>query len=216
MTTRETEKAKLSIIIVVHDQAMLLEQNLSLFLSQQYEAAYEVIVVDDSSTDDTPDVLQHMKAQYPHLYTTFIPKSVIFNPSRLRIAMNVGSKAAHHDRVMFASIDRPPKSDTWLEELATQMTNEDEVILIYNGRRQQDTVRYQIFSELEEAHPLIYKAERCSGKGHRGRWFKFLRGHYEAAVVKRSRIHDVIGLFDRPVKGFSLFLLSLRTLWKNI
>ena len=53
-----------SIVLSVHDQAQELERNLPRLLSQQYPH-YEVIVVDESSTDGTADTLKRLKAQYP-------------------------------------------------------------------------------------------------------------------------------------------------------
>ena len=44
--------------MAVCDQAHDLEQNLPAFLTQEYEPGYEVIVVDETSTDDTPNVLR--------------------------------------------------------------------------------------------------------------------------------------------------------------
>ena len=75
MTTEE-QKRPISIVMTVHDQAELLEQNLPAFLTLTYEGQYEVIVVDDMSTDETPDVLKRIKAEYPRLYSTFLPSSV--------------------------------------------------------------------------------------------------------------------------------------------
>ena len=80
----------------VHDEAEALEKNLPLFLTQQSKRAVEVIVVDDDSTDETPDVLKRLKAEYPNLYTTFIPNSPP-NPWRRRLALTVGAKAAKGD-----------------------------------------------------------------------------------------------------------------------
>ena len=70
-----TNERRFSIIMAVCDQAYELKENLTAFLSQQYEPGYEVIVVDESSTDETPDVLKLLKNDYPKLYTTFLPKS---------------------------------------------------------------------------------------------------------------------------------------------
>ena len=47
-----------SVIITVYNQAHDLEEQLPAFLKQEYEPGYEVIVVDESSTDETPDVLK--------------------------------------------------------------------------------------------------------------------------------------------------------------
>ena len=87
-----SERPKISVIMAVQDQAHDLELNLPIFLTQQGEADYEVIVVNDSSTDETTDVLKRMKAEYPHLYTTFLPSSIVPYPSRLRLALTIGAK----------------------------------------------------------------------------------------------------------------------------
>lgn len=64
-----------SIVLAVHDNAYELEERLPQLLEQQYRGKWEVIIVDESSTDDTQDVLTRAKAKYPRLYTTFIPES---------------------------------------------------------------------------------------------------------------------------------------------
>ena len=46
---------RFSIIMTVYDQAGELEENLPAFLQQEYEPGYEVIVVDESSTDRSGD-----------------------------------------------------------------------------------------------------------------------------------------------------------------
>ena len=63
-----------SIIIPVHNNAMEIERNLPGLLEQEYSGKYEVIVVDESSNDETEDVLKRLKSQYANLYTTFIPE----------------------------------------------------------------------------------------------------------------------------------------------
>ena len=44
--------------MTVYDQAYELQENLTAFLTQQYAPGYEVVVVDESSTDETPDILK--------------------------------------------------------------------------------------------------------------------------------------------------------------
>ena len=55
-------KPTFSVVMTVYDNARELEENLPAYLGQNYERGYEVIVVDESSTDDTDDVLTRFKA----------------------------------------------------------------------------------------------------------------------------------------------------------
>lgn len=211
--TEQHTSSTLSIVLVVHDQADLLTQNLPSFLTLCGEYGHEVIVVDDASTDDTPDVLKRMKEDYACLYTTFLPASVR-NPSRLRLAMTVGAKAAHNQRVVLANISRPPMSATWLQGLAEGTV---ETVLVYSGRKSNNTVlRHQYFDSLEEAAKFIIKAERKSGHGHQGRWLKYRRGMYEAVAVERQHIFDAIKLIDLPLSWQRLLGLRIAVVWNNL
>ena len=212
-TDKQTTSKGLSVVIVVHDMAVETEQNLPRFLDMECETGYEVIVVDDSSTDETPDVLNRLKAEYPKLYTTFLPQSVVFNPSRLQLALTVGVKAAHYATVVLADIQRPPLSGDRLQELQQEAA---EVTMVYSGRREDSPIRIQTWNELDEAAPLIRKAERRSGKGHQGRWLKFKRGHYDAVAIRHERIHDAVRLFDKKIGFGTLLGLRLRVFWKNL
>ena len=206
------ENCKTSIVIVAHDQAALLEQNLPIFLHLQQEGGVEVVVVDDASTDETPDVLKRLKEEYETLYTTFMPISVR-NPSRLRLALSIGVKATHGQRIVFADIERPPVNDSWLSDIAD---DGHEVVFLYNREKsKEEPVRYQYFQRLEDARRLITKAERQQGSGHQGNCMKLWRGHYDALVVKRERMFDVIKYFDLPVNGGKLLGHQLATFWSN-
>ncbi len=198
--------------MAVHEQSHALEQNLSQFLSPQGDIPYEVIVVDDASTDETPDILKRFKKDYPQLYTTFLPKSQIPNPSRIRLALTIGAKAAHSNRIVITDITRPPISDEWLNILIDNLDEAADVMLLYHNK----TNTFQSWNTLEEATPYILKAERRSKHGHRGRFLLFRRGLYSAVVVKKDIIHETIKLFDQHIGGFRLAGLYLKILWSNL
>lgn len=185
-----------SIILAVHNAADKLEQNLPAFLETASEVGAQVIVVDDMSNDETPDVLTRMKAEHSDvLYTTFLPESVIVNPSRLRLALSVGAKAAKTPYIIMASIERPPRNVGWLYGMA-----DSEAALVYSLRKGNQVVHVTT-TDVEELRPTILKAERKKGRGHRGRFLKMRRGLYDAVCVHRDHVFDVINMFDRPV-GF--------------
>ena len=208
MTTEE-QKRPISIVMTVHDQAELLEQNLPAFLTLTYEGQYEVIVVDDMSTDETPDVLKRIKAEYPRLYSTFLPSSVIVNPSRKRLALSVGAKAAHYDYIVLAVIRRTPINTDWLAGLA-----DGEASLVFCNRKR-DSVTHVVATELKDLQYIILKAERRSFKEYWSRWFRKQRGLYDAIGVRKEHVFDAIMLFDQKIRGFRLLGLRLRV-WLGI
>ena len=143
-------------VIVVHDQSEVLERNLPQFLTVASAAQGEIIIVDDSSTDSTPDVLKRLKEGNPHLYSTFLPKSTILNKSRLQLALNIGIKAALSQRIVFADITRPPLVNEWLTGLAN-----GEVTAVYCYLKHgAPEVTHQLFDNREEAANFMLKAER--------------------------------------------------------
>lgn len=198
-------------VIVVHDQAEALERNLPQFLTVASAAQGEVIVVDDSSTDQTPDVLKLFKENNPHLYTTFLPSSVP-NKSRLQLALNIGRKAALSQRIVFADITRPPLVTEWLSGLA-----DGAVAAVYcrlkHGAPQ---VVHQLFDDLDEAANFIRKAERRGGGGHKGRWFRMRRGKYDAIAVGKEQAVDAIKLFDQRLSMGRKMRLSMGIFFKNL
>lgn len=208
MTTEE-QKRPISIVMTVHDQAELLEQNLPAFLTLTYEGQYEVIVVDDMSTDETPDVLKRIKAEYPRLYSTFLPSSVIVNPSRKRLALSVGAKAAHYDYIVLADIRRTPINTDWLAGLA-----DGEASLVFCNRKR-DSVTHVVATELKDLQYIILKAERRSFKEYWSRWFRKQRGLYDAIGVRKEHVFAAIMLFDQKIRGFRLLGLRLRV-WLGI
>jgi hypothetical protein len=201
----------ISVVIVVHDQAEVLEHNLPQFLTVASASQGEVIVVDDSSTDNTPDVLKLFKEGNPQLYTTFLPKSVP-NKSRLQLALNIGAKAALSSRIVFADITRPPLVNEWLTGLA-----EGTVTVVYcrlkHGTPQ---VLHQLFDDIEEASNVVLKAERRGGGGHRGHWFRMRRGMYDAIAVNKEQIVDAIKLFDQRLTAGRKMKLGVGVFFKNL
>lgn len=203
-----------SIIMSVCDDASLIEENLPAYLEQEYETGYEVIVVDESSTDNTADVLKLQKNEHPNLYTTFLPR-----PNRLvnrpRLALTLGVKAAKNDWVVFTDISTPPPSSQWLTELSASTAGSVALILGYVNRKT-DVVRLQTFETIDDARRLISKTERRKANGHKGRWLRYLRGKYDFVAVHRADGHEALKLFERDIRGSSLLACNVGTLMHNL
>ncbi|MDR1593140.1 MAG: glycosyltransferase, partial [Prevotellaceae bacterium] len=84
-------------------------------LEQNYPE-YELIVVNDNSTDDSDEVLKLAQNRYPHLQI----RNLIANKSvhGKSVVLGVGIKAAKYSRIVVADVACRPSAD-WLKTLST-------------------------------------------------------------------------------------------------
>ena len=208
------KEPQFTVVMMASNQAAEVEQNLPGFLEQDYEPGYEVVVVDESSTDDTDDLLKRLKLEHPHLYTTFLPKHGP-NTTRPKMGLNLGVKAAKYEWLVITSINTPPPSADWLKELAAYIDDSTPLTLGYISRKD-GSVRLQPFSQLSQAQPLISKAERRLGKGHQGKRLRYLCGKYDFVVTPTQTGHEALNMYECNISGWRLFWLRVRVMLYNL
>ena len=121
----------LSIIICARDESDNLLRNLPSILEQDYPN-FEVIVVNDGSTDESEDILKLMSARYPQLYHTFTPDGSRYL-SRKKLALTLGIKASKHDWLVFTEANCKPTSNQWLRLMARNFTSKTDIVLGYSN-----------------------------------------------------------------------------------
>jgi glycosyltransferase involved in cell wall biosynthesis len=203
---------KYSVIMTVYDNGSDLEQHLPAFLTQTYEPGYEVIVVDESSTDDTDDVLKLLKQQYPHLYTTFLPKPDI-HITRKRLALTIGVKASKNEWIIFSDVNAFPLDENWLQTIDDNLGSTSDIML---GRYKKDKLQMSLFEDLEVVSNYIVKSERQRADGHKGTHMRKLRGKYDFIVVRADKAHELLKFFDQSVGFGRLLNLRMSILFRNL
>ena len=123
----ETKLPGISIIITAKNEAQNLQKNLPLILNQDYPN-YQVVVVDNASTDSTDDVLNSFKLKHDNLYTTYIPTESE-NVNDKKLAITIGIKAAKHDILLFTEPDTKPLTKNWVYEYAKTFNKGKDVVL---------------------------------------------------------------------------------------
>ena len=121
----------ISVIVCARNESINLEAYLPLLLQQDYPE-YEVIVVNDRSTDDTEEILKLLSYKYPHLKTTFIPDRARFIDSK-KMAVTLGIKSASNDVLLFTDADCYPRSKDWLTLMARNFTDTTQMVLGYGA-----------------------------------------------------------------------------------
>jgi glycosyltransferase involved in cell wall biosynthesis len=126
-----------SVIICGKNEAANLRKYLPTILSQRYgpdnRPSYEVIVVNDASTDDTARVLQELQQQYGHLKVVHIPLDATRDLKGKKYALSVGVAQAQHDRLVLTDADCAPASDRWLQHMAAPLNNGKHIVAGYGG-----------------------------------------------------------------------------------
>ena len=205
-------KQGFSIIMTVYNQSDELKENLPAFLTQAYEPGDEVIVVDESSTDDTPDVLKLYKQDYPILYTTFLPK-----PNRLytrkKMAFNIGIKASKYEWVILQNINNKPKDEHELQTIVDALDEEAELTFGYISKK---GIRLQSFISYEDARYHILKAERRLKHIYNRQQMSYVWGRYNFIVVRKDICYEVLKYFEQKVSATSLLNYRFHILLKNI
>jgi len=126
----------LSVIICARNEADNLEVCLPIILSQDYPD-FEVIVVNDCSTDNTDEVLGKMQSIYPGLKVTNIKRDRKFNHGK-KLAVIIGMKSAKNDQLVFTDADCRPESDQWLRRMGRHFSGKTDIVLGYGGYLKQD------------------------------------------------------------------------------
>lgn len=203
---------RFSIIMTVYDQAGELEENLPAFLQQEYEPGYEVIVVDESSTDRSGDVLKLLKNNYPHLYSTFLPK-----PNRLvsrrKLAFHLGVKASKYEWIIFTKVERKPEATDILKAISDNIDDDAELTLGYSVKK---GIRLQPFSTCSEASSHIKRIERKLSKVRERKRMNYVWGRYDFIVMRKDVVYDVLDLFEQKLSLAKMLGIRTSIFMKNL
>jgi len=123
--------AGVSVIVCARNEEKNLERFLPLILEQDHPN-FEVVVVNDSSNDQSEDLLISLSERYKQLRYTSIPANN--NPMRgKKLALTIGLKSALFDQVVLTDADCYPLSNQWLKRMSAHLTQDKRVVLGYGG-----------------------------------------------------------------------------------
>ena len=108
----------ISIVVCAYNEQKLLQQCLSSLIDQKYEnTSYEVIIVDDESSDETPEIAETFIQQLDEGQPAF--RYLRIKHGGLSIARNTGIASSRYEIIAFIDGDAIAKPD-WLHQLAAR------------------------------------------------------------------------------------------------
>jgi hypothetical protein len=116
-----------SVIICAHNEYQNLKNQLKSILEQDY-ADFEVIVVNDRSSDSTDELLLTYQENYPHLKLITI-KGVAEGTNPKKNALTIGIQAAKNEIILLTDADCSVTSKHWIAKMAQCYKNNTEIVL---------------------------------------------------------------------------------------
>ena len=125
-----------SVIIYVKNQYYDLQNFLPALLEQDYPQ-FEVIIVNDGTTEKNNNTLLRLKERYANLYFTHIPDESR-NISRKKLGLTLGIKAAKYDCLLFTEADSRTRSNNWIQLMARHFKKNKIVVLGMSAKEEED------------------------------------------------------------------------------
>ena len=113
-----------SVIVCAHDEAKNIINTLPKILTQSYKP-YEVVFVNDASTDHTEAIIKRLQLKYPHLRLVSLP----FSSPGKKEALEAGVRAAKYTLLVLSDADCTPVSNQWLKHMVDPLIQGKEIVL---------------------------------------------------------------------------------------
>ncbi|MBQ0056833.1 MAG: glycosyltransferase [Bacteroidales bacterium] len=129
------EQPGVTVVVYAHNQSDDLLRNLPVLFDNDYPF-FDVVVVDDGSTDDTEDVLKQMDQRSEHFQHTTIDEKVR-TVSHRKLAMMLGVKASHNDYIIMTQAQCVPASPKWISSVMSRFVPGVDVVMspvVYESR----------------------------------------------------------------------------------
>ncbi|WP_040278368.1 glycosyltransferase [Psychroserpens damuponensis] len=119
-----------SVIICAKNEADNLKTNLPFIVSQSHPS-FEVVLINDNSSDHTLKVMEAFKKDYEHIKIVNIQPNEKFWGNK-KYALTLGIKAAKHNTLLFTDADCKPLSKHWINEMSARFNSEKALVIGYS------------------------------------------------------------------------------------
>jgi glycosyltransferase involved in cell wall biosynthesis len=194
---------KVTVVVPSYNSGDHIERLVGSLLGQSLPPSqYEVILVDDGSTDATPQRFDELAATYPHIRTIHIPNSGW--PGRPR---NLGADAASGEYVYFVD------ADDWLEPEALERMydmgrrNDSDIVIgrvLGHGRRVPGTLFQRNRESVTVGSAPLMETLTC----HKMFRTQFLRDHAIRFPEGRRRLEDHVFVIEAYLRAGVVSVLS--------
>lgn len=125
------KKLAVSVIVCAKNEAENVSKFVPLLAAQNYPN-FEIILIDDASSDDTLDIFEEFEKQYSNVRLVKVENNEAFWGNK-KFALTLGIKAAKNEYLLFTDADCRPASENWISEMSSHFTLKKTIVLGYGG-----------------------------------------------------------------------------------
>jgi glycosyltransferase involved in cell wall biosynthesis len=101
-------------------------------LAEQNYPDFEIVLIDDASSDSTLDIFEEFEKTYPNIRLVKVKNNEAFWGNK-KYALTLGIKAAKKEYLLFTDADCYPTSKEWITAMSSQFSRKKTIVLGYSG-----------------------------------------------------------------------------------
>lgn len=126
-TENNSKKLPVSVIIYSKNQAKELINLIPTLLNQNYYL-FELVVVNNASSDETTDLLKEFEMLYPNVKAVNVQNNEAFWGSK-KYALTLGIKAAKYEYILFVNAEEVVPSNDWMLQMTSHFTLNKTIVI---------------------------------------------------------------------------------------
>ena len=123
------KKIPISVIVCAKNEAENSVNFIPLLAEQNYPD-FEIVLIDDASSDATLAIFEGFEKQYPNIRLVKVENNEAFWGNK-KYALTLGIKAARKEYLLFTDADCYPTSKDWIAAMSSQFTMQKTIVLGY-------------------------------------------------------------------------------------
>jgi len=152
-----------TVLLVSNGDPVALDEHLPIYLTQDYPAGYQVVVVTEKADLESENVLKRYLNDEAKLYHTFVPDTSRYM-SKNKLAITLGVKASQNEWIILTDPRCKPAGSHWLEAMSSYMGTDTSMVMGYVNYS--DEARpFHRFERVHKALYLLHEAQE--GRAYR-------------------------------------------------
>lgn len=125
------KRIPVSVIVCAKNEAENVAKFIPILATQNYPD-FEIILIDDASSDSTLDIFEEFEKQYSNIRLVKVANNEAFWGNK-KFALTLGIKAARKEYLLFTDADCYPTSENWIAEMSSNFTLQKTIVLGYGA-----------------------------------------------------------------------------------